>query len=204
MQSEITQLLCAIDAGDSKAADELLPLVYGELHRVAAHKMADEKNGHTLQATALVHEAWLKIAQGAQQSFANRSHFFQAAGRAMQQILIDSARRKLTQRQGGKRVKVDLEGLLIATAAPSSELIAVGEAIIALESENSEIAEVVRLRYFVGMTIPETAVALEMSPRTVNRHWTYARAWLRNAIKKNLSEELKDPRKPVGRRQAGL
>jgi RNA polymerase sigma factor (TIGR02999 family) len=194
MQSEITQLLTAINAGKTNAADKLLPLVYGELRRMAAYKMADEKNGHTLQATALVHEAWLKIAQGAQQAFSNRSHFFHAAGRAMQQILIDSARRKLTQRHGGKWEKVDLDEIPIATAAPSNELIAVGDALESLESEYVEIAAVVRLRYFVGMTIPETADALEMSPRTVNRHWTYARAWLRKAIKENVSEDLKDRR----------
>ncbi len=156
--SDVTQLLNAIDAGDPKAAHQLLPLVYDELRKVAAAKMAQEKPGQTLQPTALVHEAWLKIAGEGGEHFSNRPHFFKAAASAMQQILIDNARRKQRVKHGGN-----------------------------LEGEDPEAAEVVRMRYFVGMTVPEIATALDLAPRTVDRHWAFAPAWLKRTIRASLS-----------------
>lgn len=187
MSTEVTQLLDAMNSGDAAAAERLLPLIYEELRSIARSKMANEKPGHTLQATALVHEAWIKLLGGSQQSFSSRKAFFSATARAMQQILIDGARRKQTKKHGANRIDGDLDESLIAVAVPSYELIAVDEALSILETEDAEAAEVVRLRYFVGMTIPETATALGLAPRTINRHWTFARAWLKTRIRKTLS-----------------
>ena len=185
--SEVTQLLSAIDAGDPKAADQLLPLVYEELRRLANVRMANEKAGQTLQPTALVHEAWLKIAGDGQEHFANRRHFFKAAATAMQQILIDSARRNERLKHGANQSREELHESRIAVAAPSEELLAVDEALAALAREDPEAAEVVQMRYFVGMTVPEIADALGLSPRTVDRHWAFARAWLKRTIRSSLS-----------------
>lgn len=173
LMSEVTQLLEAIDAGDPKAADQLLPLVYEELRRLAGVRMSNEKAGQTLQPTALVHEAWLKIAGDGQEQFANRRHFFKAAARAaraMQQILIDNARRKQRLKHGANQPPEELHESRIAVAVPSKELLAVNEALVELAREDPEAAEVVRMRYFVGMTVPELADALGSSPRTVARH----------------------------------
>ncbi|MCF7763259.1 MAG: sigma-70 family RNA polymerase sigma factor [Verrucomicrobia bacterium] len=183
MPGDVTQLLSAIDSGDSKAAEELLPLVYQELRRLAAHKMANEKPGQTLQATALVHEAWIRVSGGNGSRFVGRKHFFKAAAMAMQHFLIDNARRKQTARQGGGMVAEPLHESRIAVVAPSEQLLAVHEAMSELEREAPLAAEIVRLRYFVGMSVPEIAVALELAPRTVDRHWAYARAWLKRAIR---------------------
>lgn len=185
--SEVTQLLEAIDAGDPKAADQLLPLVYQELRKLAVVRMANEKAGQTLQPTALVHEAWLKIAGDGQEQFANRRHFFKAAARAMQQILIDNARRKQRLKHGANQVGEELHESRIAVAAPSEELLAVNEALVELAREDPEAAEVVQMRYFVGMTVPEIADALGSSPRTVARHWVFARAWLKSTLRGLLS-----------------
>ena len=185
--SDVTQLLNAIDAGDPKAADQLLPLVYEELRKLAVVRMANEKAGQTLQPTALVHEAWLKIAGDGQEHFANRRHFFKAAATAMQQILIDNARRKQRLKHGANQVGDELHESRIAVAVPSEELLAVNEALAALALEDPDAVEVVQMRYFVGMTVPEIADALGLSPRTVARHWAFARAWLKSTLRDSLS-----------------
>jgi len=185
--SEVTQLLSAIDAGDPKAPEQLLPVVYEELRKLAAAKMANEKPGQTLQPTALVHDAWLKIAGDGQQHFANRRHFFRAAAGAMQQILIDIARRKQRLKHGANPVGEELHESRIAMSVPSEELLAVNDALAALAREDRQAAEVVRMRYFVGMTVPEIAAALDLAPRTVDRHWAFARAWLKRTIRTSLS-----------------
>jgi RNA polymerase sigma factor (TIGR02999 family) len=185
--SDVTQLLKAIEAGEPKAADQLLPLVYGELRKLAVVRMANEKVGQTLQPTALVHEAWLKIAGDGQEQFANRRHFFKAAATAMQQILIDNARRKQRSKHGGNLVGEELHESRIAISVPSEELLAVNDALKALALEDPQAAQVVQLRYFVGMTIAEIAVALDLAPRTVDRHWAFARAWLKRTIRTSLS-----------------
>ena len=180
-------MLGAIDDGDPKAADQLLPLVYEELRKLAAVRMANERAGQTLQATALVHEAWLKIAGDGNGHFANRRHFFKAAGRAMQQILIDIARRKQRLKHGASRVDDELHESRIAMSVPSEELLAVNDALAALALEDPQAAEVVQLRYFVGLTVPEIAAALDLAPRTVDRHWAFARAWLKRTIRSSLA-----------------
>ena len=185
--SDVTQLLNAIDAGDPTAADQLLPLVYEELRKLAVVRMANEKAGATLQPTALVHEAWLKIAGQGNEQFANRRHFFKAAATAMQQILIDHARRRQRVKHGGHLAGEELHESRIAMTVPSEELLAVNEALARLAREDPEAAEVVKLRYFVGMTVPEIATALDLAPRTVDRHWAFARAWLKREIRPSLS-----------------
>lgn len=185
--SDVTRLLNSIEAGDPLAADQLLPLVYEELRKLAVVRMANEKVGQTLQPTALVHEAWLKIAGDGNEHFANRRHFFKAAASAMQQILVDIARRKQRLKHGGNLAGEELHESRIAMSVPSEELLAVNDALEALAREDSQAAEVVRMRYFVGMTVPEIAVALDLAPRTVDRHWAFARAWLKRAIRTTLS-----------------
>jgi RNA polymerase sigma factor (TIGR02999 family) len=185
--SNVTQLLNAIEAGEPKAAGQLLPLVYEELRKLAVVRMANEKAGQTLQPTALVHEAWLKIAGDGNERFANRRHFFKAAAGAMQQILIDIARRKQRLKHGANMVGDELHESRIAMSVPSDELLAVNDALTTLAREDPQAAEVVQLRYFVGMTIPEIAIALDLAPRTVDRHWAFARAWLKRTIRSSLS-----------------
>ena len=185
--SDVTRILGAIGDGDPKAADELLPLVYEELRRLAAHKMSNEAPGQTLQPTALVHEAWLKIAGDGSQHFANRRHFFKAAAGAMQQILIDIARRKQRLKHGANLVGHELHESRIAMSVPSEELLAVNDALATLALEDPQAAEVVQMRYFVGMTVSETAAALDLAPRTVDRHWAFARAWLKRTIRTSFS-----------------
>lgn len=185
--SDVTQLLNAVDAGDPKAADQLLPLVYEELRKLAAVRMANEKVGQTLQPTALVHEAWLKIAGDGREHFANRRHFFKAAATAMQQMLIDVARRKQRLKHGANLSGEELHESRIATSVPSEELLAVHDALATLALEDPQAAEVVQMRYFVGMSVPEIAAALDLAPRTVDRHWAFARAWLKRTIRASLS-----------------
>ena len=177
----------AIEAGEPKAADQLLPLVYEELRKLAVVRMANEKAGQTLQPTALVHEAWLKIAGDGNEHYANRRHFFKAAATAMQQILIDNARRKQRLKHGANLVGEELHESRIAMSGPSEEMLAVNEALAVLTLEDPQAAEVVQLRYFVGMTVPEIAVALDLAPRTVDRHWAFARAWLKRTMRSSLS-----------------
>jgi RNA polymerase sigma factor (TIGR02999 family) len=181
--NEITRILNAIQTGDAKGAEELLPLVYQELRKLAAHKMANEAPGHTLQATALVHEAWLRLVGSNQQSWENRAHFFGAAAEAMRRILVDHARRKQSQKRGGGAGCDELDESALILAAPADELLAVHEALDALSLEDPSAAELVKLRYFVGMTMEEAATALGLAPRTTERLWTYARVWLRRQIR---------------------
>ncbi|MFN0067554.1 MAG: ECF-type sigma factor [Limisphaerales bacterium] len=185
--SEVTRLLGAIEAGEPQAAEQLLPLVYEELRRLAAAKMAQEKPDQTLQATALVHEAWLNIAGEGGRRFASRRHFFKAAATAMQRILIDNARRKQRVKHGGHLAGEELHESRIAVAVPAEELLAVNDALTVLALEDPQAAEVVQLRYFVGMSVPEAADALGLAPRTVDRLWTFARAWLKRAIRASLA-----------------
>ncbi|HTK75464.1 MAG TPA: ECF-type sigma factor [Gemmataceae bacterium] len=174
--SDVTRLLDAAVAGDRRAAADLLPLVYDELRTLAAARMAAEKPGHTLDATALVHEAYLRLVGG--QQFDGRGHFFAAAAEAMRRILVENARRKHRLRHGGGRQRLDLDNLDLPADADDEELLALDEALERLAAEEAKAAEVVKLRYFAGLTIEQTAEALGVSVRTANRHWAYARAWL--------------------------
>lgn len=185
--SDVTRILEAAQQGDPKAADQLLPLVYDELRKLAVVRMANEKPGQTLQPTALVHEAWLKIADDGKEHFANRRHFFKAAAGSMQQILIDIARRKQRLKHGANLIGDELHESRIAMSVPSEELLAVNDALAVLALEDPQAAEVVQMRYFVGMTVPEIAAALDLAPRTVDRHWAFARAWLKRTIRTSLS-----------------
>ena len=180
--SDVTQLLHALDAGDPKAADQLLPLVYQELRKLAAARMAQEKPGQTLQATALVHEAWLRLAGSAEQRWDSRRHFFAAAAESMRRILVEKARRRLRVRHGGGLERVDLDDVEIEGGVREEHLVAMDEALARLEQEDPGKAEVVKLRYFVGMTNHETAQALGLSEATVERHWSFAKAWLFSKI----------------------
>jgi RNA polymerase sigma factor (TIGR02999 family) len=181
--TKATDMLMQVDAGDSNAAERLFPLVYDELRKLAAHKLSNEPAGHTLQATALVHEAWIKLAGSDRQQWRGRSHFFGAAAEAMRRILIDQARRKLALKRGEAVAPEELHESRIKAHVPDDEVLAVHEALDALAQEEPISAEVVKLRYFVGLTVAEIASALELSPRTVNRHWEFARAWLKQAIR---------------------
>lgn len=176
--SDVTHILDAIQQGDSGAANELLLLVYDELRRLAAYKMASEAPGQTLQPTALVHEAWLRLTGNKNQAWNGRTHFFNAAAEAMRRILIDNARRKRALRHGGGQERVDLEELDIATSADHEHLLALNDALDKFTLEEPEKAALVKLRFFVGMNIEEAAQALGISPATAKRHWVYARAWL--------------------------
>jgi len=180
--SELTQILVAIERGDAKASEELLPLVYNELRRMAAHKMSAEPAGHTLQPTALVHEAWLKLVDSPHQSWQNRAHFFGAAAEAMRRILIARARRKSRQRHGGGVAHTDLDDLEIATPAPNEQLLALNEALDRFAALEPQQAALVKLRYFVGLKIEDAADVLGISPATAKRWWAYSRAWLFDEI----------------------
>ena len=181
--SDVTRILTAIEQGDPQAADKLLPLVYGELRKLAAHRMANEAATQTLQPTALVHEAWLRLVGKETPKFANRAHFFAAAAEAMRRILIDNARRKRAVRHGGGQQRIDLDKVDLASPSVDDELLAVNEAIDKLAAQNKSEAELVKLRYFVGMTLEEAADALGISPRTADNYWAHARAWLFHELK---------------------
>jgi RNA polymerase sigma factor (TIGR02999 family) len=180
--SDLTQVLDRAQQGDPNAAEELLPLVYEELRKLAAFKLAHEAPGQTLQATALVHEAWLKLAGSDRQQWNGRAHFFGAASEAMRRILIDQARRKSAQKRGHGLDAESLHESHLVLRAPADEILAVNEALEKLSGIEPFAARIVKLRYFVGMTVPEIAEALETSVSTVERQWTYARAWLRTAV----------------------
>jgi RNA polymerase sigma factor (TIGR02999 family) len=181
--SDATVLLTAVERGDPKAADELLELVYQELRQLATRKMAQEPPGQTLQPTALVHEAWLRLVGSENPSFENRGHFFSAAAEAMRRILIDRARRRRTRRHGGGYERVDLDGCDLAAPQADDELLAVHEALNKLAKEYPVQAEVVKLRYFGGRTNEEVAQILDISLSTVKNYWAFARAWLVHEIK---------------------
>jgi len=182
--NDITRILEAAQQGDPKAAEELLPLVYNELRRLAAYKMANEPPGQTLQATALVHEAWLRLGGDKQPAWQNRAHFFSAAAEAMRRILIDRARHRRAMRHGGGLQRVDLNEVeLAAETKNDDELLAVSEALYKLTVEDPRKAELVKLRYFVGLTLEEAAQTLGISEPTAKRWWAFARAWLYREIK---------------------
>jgi RNA polymerase sigma factor (TIGR02999 family) len=178
--SDITQILSAVEQGDWQAANELLPLVYDELRKLAAQRLAQEKPGQTLQATALVHEAYVRLVGN--RPFADRSHFFRVAAEAMRRILIDRARHKRRIRHGGDRQQVPLSDFDVAAEAPGGELLALDEALDRLAAKDPVKAELVKLRYFAGLSEDEAAAALDISRATASRYWTYARAWLINAL----------------------
>jgi RNA polymerase sigma factor (TIGR02999 family) len=175
---EIMSLLGRVQQGDPQAATELLPLVYDELRRLAAHKMAREPAGHTLQATALVHEAWLRVAGEANPQFQGRGHFFAAAAEAMRRILVERARRKQRLRHGGGQERVPLDPCDIPAPASEDRILLVHEALETLEAEDMLQAQVVKLRFFAGFNNAETAQALDLSEKTVQRYWTHAKAQL--------------------------
>lgn len=182
--SDVTRILESIEHGDPKAADELLPLVYGELRKLAAIKMAYEAPNQTLQPTALVHEAWLRLVGNVNPKFDGRAHFFAAASEAMRRILIDKARRKRALRHGGDQQHAGLEGMLeVAAPGDDDQLLAVNEALDNLARRNQPEAELVKLRYFVGLTLEEAAEVLGISARTADNYWAHARAWLYREIK---------------------
>jgi RNA polymerase sigma factor (TIGR02999 family) len=181
--SEVTRVLSQVESGDPAAAEQLLSLVYDELRKLAAAKLAQEKPGQTLQATALVHEAFLRLVDAEVQNWNSRGHFFGAAAEAMRRILLNRARDKRRIKRGGQLKRVDLENIELAANAPSEDLIAIDEALELFARENPECAMAVKLRFFAGLSIDETAAALGISPSTVKRHWAYARAWLFHALR---------------------
>lgn len=181
--NDVTRILSALEQGDSHAADQLLPLVYDELRQLAAQRLALEAPGQTLQATALVHEAYLRLVDVEKaQNWESRGHFFAAAAEAMRRILIDGARRRRTQRRGGEAERLSLEGIEASAPASDDELLAVNEALERLHLVDPPKAELVKLRYFGGLTIPEAAQALGISITTANRYWAFARAWLHEEL----------------------
>jgi RNA polymerase sigma factor (TIGR02999 family) len=180
--SDVTQILQAVERGDAKAADELLPLVYEELRKLAASKMANEAAGNTLQPTALVHEAWLRLVGDDNPKFAGRAHFFAAAAEAMRRILIDRARRKKALRHGGGQVRVDIQQMDLASPDSDDQLLAVNDALDKLAAQDPVEAELVKLRYFAGLTVEVAADLLDISPRTARNYWTHARTWLYHEI----------------------
>src|ERR1041385_2199562 len=179
---DVTHLLQAASAGDPRAAAELLPLVYDELRRLAAHRLTGENNQHTLQPTALVHEAWLKISGDENREWNGRQHFFAAAAEAMRRILVDRARRRLAAKRGAGEVCLDADELDIPAPAPDDQLLAVNESLEKFALLDARKAELVKLRYFVGMTFEEAAEALGIAVPTAKQWWAYARAWLRVEI----------------------
>lgn len=183
--SDVTQILNSMQTGDACASEELMPLVYEELRKLAASKLSREAPGQTLQATALVHEAWLRISSGQDQQWDGRGHFFAAAAEAMRRILVDNARRKKALKRGGDQEKVELNELNIVANTEDDELLAIHEALDELAREDPVVAELVKLRFFAGLKIDEAALALDISRSTAKRHWNYAKAWLYNAIKRD-------------------
>lgn len=175
---DVTRLLNYIEQGDPKAADELLPLVYGELRRLAASKMAGEKAGHTLQATALVHEAYLKLVKEAQQQWHNRSQFFAVASETMRRILVDRARRRRSLKRGGHYQRTEVDWVELPVPAADEVVLKVHETLDALAAEDPVKAEVVKLKFFVGLTNREIASLMNLNEKTVRRHWSFAKAWL--------------------------
>ena len=185
---DLTGILDRAQQGDSKAAEELLPLVYEELRKLAGQKMANEAAGHTLQPTALVHEAWLRLAGSGAEHWNSRGHFFGAAAEAMRRILIERARKKARVRHGGTLERVDLEHVTVAAQDSDEIVLLIHEALEKLAAESPQKAEIVKLRYFVGMEHAEIAEALGIAEPTVRRHWTYARSWLYAELKARMAE----------------
>ena len=191
--NDVTRILSAIEQGDPHAAEQLLPLVYKELRKLAAQKLAHEKPGHTLDATALVHEAYLRLVQRGEEdtcggrtpgprAFADRRHFFLAAAEAMRRILVEKARAKKSLKRGGDRQRVDLFEDQLISAAPDEQLVALDEALEHLDREQPRMAQLVKLHFFAGLTLEQAAQSLDISLRTAKRDWTFARAWLRREM----------------------
>jgi RNA polymerase sigma factor (TIGR02999 family) len=177
--SDVTRILSQAEQGDPRAASQLLPLVYDELRKLAAVRLAQERRGQTLQATALVHEAYLRLlGADANQHWDNRGHFFAAAAEAMRRIMVESARRKQRACHGGGQTRLDLDSAAEISSEADDHLLALDDALRRLQMDDPDAAEVVKLRYFGGLTIEQAALALDISVRTANRHWAYARAWL--------------------------
>jgi len=176
--TDVTRILNAIERGEAKATDELLPVVYEELRLLAAQKLSHEAPGQTLQATALVHEAYLRLVGSDHESWENRRHFFAAAAEAMRRILVDHARRKKSQRRGGAHRRVELDKLDVAVSEPPEDLLRLDEALAKLAEQDPDVAELVTLRYFGGLTLEQAAEVKGISRRTATRHWNYARLWL--------------------------
>jgi RNA polymerase sigma factor (TIGR02999 family) len=181
--TDVTRILSAIEQGDPQAAEQLLPLIYDELRKLAAQKLAQEKPGQTLQATALVHEAYLRLVDVEQaQHWDSRGHFFAAAAEAMRRILVNRARDKGRQKRGGAWRRLELDQVAAGDEASEEGTLAVEEALQRLEQHNKPCAELVKLRFFAGLTMEEAAAALGIAPRTAHRHWAFARAWLYDAL----------------------
>jgi len=183
--SDVTRILTSMEQGDEKAADKLFPLIYEELRLLAAQKLARERPGQTLQATALVHEAYIRLIGEESQDWKSRRHFFRTAAEAMRRILIDNARRKKSHKHGGNLQKIELDesNLTQNCVLSVDDLISLDEALVRLSAEEEIRAEVVKLRYFAGLTVEQTAEVLGISPPTVKRYWAYARAWLLREIR---------------------
>ncbi|MHC4557061.1 MAG: ECF-type sigma factor [Planctomycetota bacterium] len=183
--TDVTRILNAIEQGNTKAADELLPLVYEELRLLAAQKLSHERPGQTLQATALVHEAYIRLVEVECHNWNSRNHFFMAAAEAMRRILIENARRKKSLKYGGGRQRVDIDHMTIAINESPDDLIALDEALTKLSDEDPTKAELVKLRYFAGLSIDQSAEILGISRATAIRHWSFTRAWLFQRIKRS-------------------
>jgi len=181
--NDLTRILTSIQEGDPQATEKLLPLVYEELRKLAACRMAQERPGQTLQATALVHEAYLRLVESeSQQRWDNRGHFFAAAAEAMRRILVDNARRKMRPKHGGDQVRLDLDDIQVSAGVDHEKLLQVHELLDELAAEDPVKAEVVKQKFFVGLNNADTAAVLGISEKTVNRHWRYAKAWLYGKI----------------------
>jgi RNA polymerase sigma factor (TIGR02999 family) len=183
--NDVTEILSAIEQGDSRAADQLFPLVYDALRQLAAAKLAQEAPGQTLQATALVHEVYMRLVETRAQQWNSRGHFFAAAAEAMRRILVDQARRKQSLKRGGDRVRQSLDEANVMAPEVGEDLVALNEALERLAGRDSEAAELVKLRFFAGLTSAQAAAALGISPRTADRAWTYARVFLLAELKKS-------------------
>ena len=189
--TDVTRILNAIERGDAKAVDELLPLVYEELRLLAAQKLSQEKPGQTLQATALVHEAYIRLVEGEGQSWNSRGHFFKATAEAMRRILIENARRKKSTKRGGDLHKTELSATNLAVESLSDDLLALDEALDRLSAEEPSIADLVKLRYFGGLTIDQVAAIQGISRRTAIDHWAYARSWLAREVRTSGENQTK-------------
>ncbi len=181
--NEITRLLNTLQEGDGNSKEGLILALYNELRAMARQKMAQEAPGHTLQPTALVHEAWLRLVVPSRTKWQNRAEFFSAAGQAMRRILVDHARRKQSRKRGGGLERRELDEAAIILAVPAEELLAVDEALDGLAQKDPLVAQLVTLRYYVGMSMAEAAAAMGLAPRTAERLWTFGRAWLKNEIR---------------------
>ncbi|TKJ34461.1 MAG: RNA polymerase subunit sigma [Planctomycetes bacterium B3_Pla] len=186
--TDVTRILNSVEQGDVRAADELLMAVYQELRRLAAVRLSQEPAGQTLQATALVHEAYIRLVDTENQSWQGRAHFFAAAAEAMRRILIERARHKQRMKHGGDRRKIDLDDATLAIEGPSDDVIAVDEALTKLGREDQVVADLVKMRYFAGLNLDQIAKILGISRRTADRYWAYARAWLHREITKGQTQ----------------